>query len=149
METRPSLSRKRRPLAPVNGRERLVLSAGGSDPETARKARKRASDDHPRRSAVADQALVARAAGSSDRPADHSPARLGGSQSGGPQSVFRIPALEFGYLEDLRLALEDLGLSDAQIRLTVLWGSLLPGSVGSIQGIVLRSQSLCAFVCFV
>ena len=97
----------------------MVSPVGGSDPETARKARKRAGDDHPRRSAVANQALVARAAGSSDRPADHSPARLGGSQSGRPQSVFRIPALETGYVEDLRLALEDLGLSDAQIKLTI------------------------------
>ena len=93
--------------------------AGSSDPEAARKARKRASDDHPRRSAMADQALVARASGSSDCPADHFPARLRGSQDGGPQSVFRIPALENGYLEHLRLALEDLGLSDAQIKLSI------------------------------
>ena len=97
----------------------MVLSAGSSDPETARKARKRAGDDHPRRSAVANQTLVARAAGSSDRPADHSPARLGGSQSGRPQSVFRIPALETSYVEDLWRALEDLGLSDAQIKLSI------------------------------
>ena len=68
---------------------------------------------------MADQTVVARAASSSDSPADHPPTRLGGAQSGGPQSVFRIPALEAGYLEDLRLALEDLGLSDAQIRLTI------------------------------
>ena len=97
----------------------MVLPAGGSNPETARKARKRAGDDHPRRSALADQTVVARAAGSSDRPADHSPARLRGSQSGGPKCVFCIPALETGYLEDLRLALEDLGLSDAQIKLSI------------------------------
>ena len=86
-----------------------MLPTGGSDPEASCKARKRAGDDHPHRSSVPDQTVVARAAGSQDRPADHSPARLGGSQSGGPQSVFCIPALETGYLEDLRLALEDLG----------------------------------------
>ena len=68
---------------------------------------------------MADQTVVARAAGFADRQADHPLARLGGSQSGGPQSVFRIPALETGYVEDLRLALEDLGLSDAQIKLSI------------------------------
>ena len=42
-----------------------------------------------------------------------------GSQSGGPQSVSRIPAVEAGCLEDLRLALEDLSLSDAHIELSI------------------------------
>ena len=97
----------------------LCASLGGSDSGASLKARKRASDDHPRRSPVADQTGVARAAGSADRQTDHPPSRLGSSQSGGPQPFFRIPALETGYLEDLRFALEDLGLSDARIRLII------------------------------
>ena len=63
--------------------------------------------------------MVAGAAGSSNRPADHSPAGLSVSQDGGAQQVFRVPAPESRFVEDIRLALEDIELSDAQIEWTV------------------------------
>ena len=61
--------------------------------------------------------MVARAASSQDRSANRAANRAAVPQSRGPQQVFRIPALESSYVEDLRLALEDLGIPDATILL--------------------------------
>ena len=112
------LGRKRRASVSPHRGECLVLPSGSSDPKASRKACKRAGNHHPRGPSVAEQAVVARAASSQDRPANRAANRAAVPQNRGPQQVFRIPALESSYVEDLRLALEDLGISDATISLT-------------------------------
>ena len=57
-------------------------------------------------------------------------------QNRGPQQVFRIPALESGYVEDLRLALEDLGISDATISLTCKGDAQVPQLLAALQAVV-------------
>ena len=68
---------------------------------------------------MARQGLVARPPGIENRPPDHSSSARRHSGVSGSQPVLRLPASKTGYLEDIRCALQDLGLSDEQITLTL------------------------------
>ena len=77
----------------------MVLPSGGPYPQASRKACKRTSNDHHRGPVVAQQAVVARVAGSQDRPGNPPAAQAGSSQGNRPRSVLRIPALEASYVD--------------------------------------------------
>ena len=80
-----------------------------------------AGDDHSRRTAVVRQAVVARSHPHDDRQAHQAAQSPLYSSSDRDERVFRIPSLEFGYLQDIRCALRTRGCSDSLIR------QLIPG----------------------
>ena len=100
----------------------MVLPAGGTDRQASAEGRAGAGNRHSGGLALAQQVLVAGAASSQDRQADHSRAEGRPPSHHRSKHLFRIPAQSTGYLEDIRLALEDCKVSD-EARTLMLTGT--------------------------